>query len=268
MSLEQAERDARARLEAGRRWLPQPQAIQAVFFDVGFTLLDPHPTFPAAVRDILARNGIEVELACLESALPNAEAQFVQMARAEPLTWSDERAIGRIWSVYFRQLLEPCLGSDEAALQASTQVVLEGFDEGRAYALYPDVLPALHALRERGLKLGVISDWGVSLSLILRHFDLPRYFDFTVISATARLAKPDPALFRLALERADVTADYVLHVGDSYIRDALGARLAGITPALIDRTRLLSEGVPDCPLVYDLLELLDLLDIARPTSGD
>lgn len=266
--MERTEGAARARLAAGRRWLPQPQAIQAVFFDVGFTLLDPHPSFPAAVRDILARHGIEVELACLEAALPAAEAQFVQLARAEPLTWSDERAIGRIWSAYFNLLLDPCLGSNVEALHAATQAVLRGFDEGRAYALYPDVLPALHALRERRLKLGVISDWGVSLSLILRHFDLTRYFDFTVISATARLAKPDPALFRLALERADVTADYTLHVGDSYIRDALGARQAGITPALIDRTRSLSAGVPDCPLVYDLLELLDLLDIARPVSGD
>lgn len=266
--MERTEGDARARLEAGRRWVPQPQATQAVFFDVGFTLLDPHPSFPAAVRDILARRGTAVELACLEAALPAAEAQFVRMARAEPLTWSDERAIGRIWTAYFRLLLKPCLGDDSAALDSATQSVLEGFDEATAYALYPDVLPALHALHASGLKLGVISDWGVSLSLILRHFDLTRYFDFTVISATARLAKPDPALFRLALERADVTADYALHVGDSYIRDALGARQAGITPALIDRTRSLSEGVPDCPLIYNLFELLDLLEVPRPADGD
>ncbi|HEX9036365.1 MAG TPA: HAD-IA family hydrolase [Ktedonobacterales bacterium] len=256
-----------ARLNAGRVWLPHPQAIQAVFFDVGFTLLDPHPSFPEAVRDILARNGITVELRRLEEALPAAEAQFVETARAEPLTWSDEQAIQRIWRSYFLALLESSLRVEEQALPAAVEIVLRAFDEATTYALYPDVLPVLQVLHARGLKLGVISDWGVSLSLILRHFDLTRYFDFAVVSASVRRAKPDPGLFQLALERADVTHDYALHVGDSYVRDALGARLAGIHPVLIDRTRSLSEGTPDCPLVYDLYELLGLLDIPTPEGA-
>jgi putative hydrolase of the HAD superfamily len=263
---------ALARLEAARIWLPQPQAIQAVFFDVGFTLLDPYPSFPEAVRDILARQGAHVELACLEAALPAAEAQFVESARLNPHTWGNEQAISDIWSRYFRALLGPCLAHDDAALDAAIPMVQAAFDEATTYRLYPEVLPTLATLHRGGYKLGVISDWGASLSLILGTFELTRYFDFTVISATARRAKPDPALFQLALERADVTADYALHVGDSYVRDALGARQVGITPVLIDRTRSLSEGVPDCPLVYDVYEVLDLLDIpesardVRPTE--
>lgn len=266
------DRGARARLAAGRRWLPQPQAVQAVFFDVGFTLLDPYPSFPEAVRDILARHGTHIELACLESALPAAEAQFVESARLNPHIWGDERAINDIWSRYFHALLAPCLAHDQTELDAAVPLVQKAFDEPATYRLYPEVVPTLAALHRSGYKLGVISDWGASLSLILGTFDLIGYFDFTVISATARRAKPDPILFQLALERADVTADYALHVGDSYVRDALGARQVGITPVLIDRTRSLSEGVPDCPLVYDLYELLDLLEIpesardARPVS--
>lgn len=263
---------AQARVDAGRIWLPNPQAIQAVFFDVGFTLLDPYPSFPEAVRDILARQGTHVELACLEAALPAAESQFVELARLNPHTWGDERAINDIWGRYFHALLGPCLTDDQNALDAAIPMVQRAFDEAATYRLYPEVVPTLATLHRRGYKLGVISDWGASLSLILGTFELTRYFDFTVISATARRAKPDPALFQLALERADVTADYALHVGDSYVRDALGARQVGITPVLIDRTRSLSVGVPDCPLVYDVYELLDLLDIpesardARPTE--
>jgi FMN phosphatase YigB (HAD superfamily) len=145
------------------------------------------------------------------------------------------------------------------------------FDLATSYALYPDVELALSALHEHGLKLGVISDWGIALGLILRHFGLTRFFDFAVISATARRAKPDPELYRLALDRADVVADYAIHVGDSYVRDVLGARALGINPVLIDRMRMLQPEVVDCPLIYDLYELLDLLGIERPprqaTSG-
>jgi putative hydrolase of the HAD superfamily len=259
---------ARGRLEEGRRWLPHPQAVQAVFFDVGFTLLDPYPSVPAVVRDTLERRGTPVELACLEAAAPAAEAMFVQLAREDPLTWSDEQAITRIWYRYFLEMLRPCLGADEEALAEGARAVQQAFDEATSYAPYPDVQPALHALHQRGLKLGVISDWGVALSVILRHFELTQYFDFTVVSATARRAKPDPALYQLAVERADVAPDYALHIGDSYIRDVLGARAVGIKPILIDRARMLSEGVPDCPLVYDLFELLDLLEIPRPVEGE
>ena len=257
----------RGRLEAGQRWLPNPQAIQAVFFDVGFTLLDPYPSIPVVVRDTLERRGTPVELACLESSLPAAEAFFVRLAREEPLTWSDQQAITRIWYRYFLELLRPCLGNDEELLAEAAGAVQRAFDEATSYAPYPDVEPALRTLHQSGMKLGVISDWGVALSVILRHFELTQYFDFTVISATARRAKPDPALYQLAVERADVAPDYALHVGDSYIRDVLGARAIGINPVLIDRAHMLSEGVPDCPLVYDLYELLDLLEIPRPTEA-
>ena len=126
----------------------------------------------------------------------------------------------------------------QRGLESCVQETVRAFDDAGNYALYPDVLPCLHALHERGLTLGVISDWGVSLSLILRHYDLIAFFDFAVISAQARRAKPDPQLFQTALERADAIPDYTLHIGDSYVLDVLGARRVGITPILLDRRRV------------------------------
>ncbi|HZC06544.1 MAG TPA: HAD-IA family hydrolase [Ktedonobacterales bacterium] len=256
------------RYNRNSRWLPHPQSIQAIFFDVGFTLLESSPSIPVIVRDVMARRGTPVSLDCLERSLPEAEAHFSSMSREAPHTWGDELEIASIWRRYFSELLRPCYGvhGDEALAEAAADVQRE-FDLATSYALYPDVEEALTALKERGIKLGVISDWGIALGLIMRHFDLTRFFDFAVISATARRAKPDPELFRLALDRADVVPDYAMHVGDSYIRDVLGARALGITPILIDRMRMLQPEVLDCPLVYDLYELLDLLGIERPPEA-
>ena len=136
------------------------------------------------------------------------------------------------------------------------------FDSGESYALFPDVIPTLDALEARGLTLGVVSDWGAGLAAIMRHHDLTRYFDFAVVSATARLAKPNPGLYQLALQRADAIPDYALHVGDSYVRDVLGARAAGVQAALLDRPRAVRPEQVDCPLIHDLRELLPLLDRA------
>jgi putative hydrolase of the HAD superfamily len=247
------------------RWLPHPQAVQAVFFDVGFTLLESSPSIPAIVRDVMARRNTPVPLECLERSLPHAESLFSEMSRSAPHTWGDELEITQIWQRYFTELLRPCYGAaGEDELSSAASDVQREFDLATSYALYPDVEQALTALHAHGLKLGVISDWGIALGLIMRHFGLTRFFDFAVISATARRAKPDPELYRLALDRADVVADYAVHVGDSYVRDVLGARALGITPVLIDRMRMLQPEIVDCPLVYDLYELLDLLGIERP----
>ena len=251
------------------RWLPQPQAIQAVFFDVGFTLLEASPSIPILVRDIMERRGTPVPLDCLERSFPAAESLFGKLAREAPHTWGDELEIAHIWRRYFVELLRPCYGeADDSALDSAAADLQQAFDQATNYALYPDVEPTLTALHARGLKLGVISDWGIALGLIMRHFGLTRFFDFAVISATARRAKPDPELYRLALDRADVVADYAIHVGDSYVRDVLGARALGIHPVLIDRMRMLQPAVVDCPLVYDLYELLDLLGIDRPPQHE
>jgi FMN phosphatase YigB (HAD superfamily) len=109
--------------------------------------------------------------------------------------------------------------------------------------------------------LGIISDWGVGLGLILRHHGLIRYFDFAVISAAVRRAKPDPELFQTALRRADAIPDYAVHIGDSYVLDVLGARAAGITPVLIDRAGRLDPAQIDCLVVRDLFGLLDALEV-------
>ncbi len=241
--------------------LTQPQAIRAIFFDVGYTLLDVSPPIPELLAAVCVRQGAPVTAAQLAAALPLGEQHFAQAAVAWPETWGDDAAITSFWRQYFAVLLRPCLPeASDAKIAALAEAAQMAFDSGESYALFPDVIPTLDALQARGLTLGVVSDWGAGLAAILRHHDLIRYFDFAVVSATARLAKPNPGLYQLALQRADAIPDYALHVGDSYVRDVLGARAAGVQAALLDRARAIRPEQVDCPLIYDLRELLPLLD--------
>lgn len=247
-----------------RATIAYPQAIRAVFFDAGLTLLSAHPSVVEIVGGVCEARGTSVGAECLREHVPEAEAALQRMVRANPHTWSDEQAIQAIWVSYFTEMLRPCLNTaGEEELEACARACQRVYDEAESYALYPDVLPVLRVLKERELTLGVISDWGIGLGLILRHHDLIQYFDFAVVSAAVRRAKPDPALFETALRRADAIPDYAVHIGDSYVLDVLGARAAGITPVLLDRRGAVAPEMVDCVVVRDLYGLLDALEIGR-----
>jgi putative hydrolase of the HAD superfamily len=247
--------------------IPHPQSIRTVFLDVGFTLLAPHPSVVEIAVSVCASLGCAVDRNRLTDALPAAEATLRARAAADAALWSDERAIRRLWTAYFTVLLGAALLPDQAdERERLVAAVVQTFEDASSYRLYPDVLPALRRLREHSLQLGVISDWGIGLGLILRHHDLIDYFDFAVVSAAVRHSKPDPALFQTALTRANAIPDYAIHVGDAYLLDVLGARAAGITPVLLDRQRRYDPARLDCPVIYDLLGLLTLLDIPYPAS--
>lgn len=243
--------------------LEHPQSVQAIFFDAGFTLLAPHPSVPELVTSICASAGVGVDPACLTARLDEAERVLMAEWKVQPDLWSDNTAIRRVWELYFTSLMKRCLSELPKArfIEILTRVV-DGYEHAGSYALYPDVEPVLAVLRAHQLKLGIISDWGVHLGLIMRHHDLVPYFDISVISAAVRRAKPDPALFREALMRADVIPDYAVHIGDSYLLDILGAKAAGITGILLDRSNRYEGVALDCPVVRDLYGLLDLLEIS------
>jgi putative hydrolase of the HAD superfamily len=86
---------------------------------------------------------------------------------------------------------------------------------------------ALGALRERGLKLAVVSNWDCSLPDKLAELGLADWFEAIISSAEAGVPKPDPAPFRLALERLDARPERALHVGDEPADDQ-GAGAAGM----------------------------------------
>lgn len=96
------------------------------------------------------------------------------------------------------------------------------------FELLPGVREALRRLRAHGLALAVVANWDFSLHAHLRRHGLAGWFDTVVTSAETGVKKPDPAPFRLALERLGVAANRTLHVGDYRPHDEVGARAAGM----------------------------------------
>lgn len=248
----------RQRMRAVAPWLAHPQAIRAVCFDVGFTLLREHPDTLAMIAAVCARAGVAVTVADLAARYPLAERRFAASEHVQRRTWADNAAIDAAWIDYFTVLVQPFFAHDRAALQRVVVAILRAFDEHTAWQPYDDVVPTLTALRGH-YTLGAVSDWGVGLGAILRELGLSDYLDVLVVSATTRRAKPDPQLFELALQRGDALGDYTLFVGDTYISDVLGARAAGMHPILLDRAGRHDPLAIDCPVIRTLAEIPALL---------
>jgi putative hydrolase of the HAD superfamily len=100
---------------------------------------------------------------------------------------------------------------------------------------YPEAPGALTALRERGLRLVVLSNWDVSLHDQLAATGLSALLDGAVSSAEVGVGKPHPDIYARALEMAGARAGEAVMVGDSPDTDVAGALALGIEAVIVDR---------------------------------
>jgi HAD superfamily hydrolase (TIGR01662 family) len=150
----------------------------------------------------------------------------------------------------------------EAGLEAGENVItglLNGGMQARMkLVLFDDVLPALDGLKQRGLKLGLISNIERDMSGALDELGLSAKLDVVVTSQDAGANKPQPEIFRYALSRAGVPPAEAIFIGDQYRVDVVGARGAGMKAILLDRVGL-HEDITDCPRVRSLREVAEYL---------
>jgi putative hydrolase of the HAD superfamily len=141
---------------------------------------------------------------------------------------------------------------DHLGLAAGDATALAVLSDAIAFRAYPDATPALRKVGELGLTTAVVSNGDCSLPGALRSAGIE--VGVVVDSATGGAAKPDPAIFELALRRLGVDAAEVLHVGDTPDLDGAGARAAGIDVVIVDR-----GPAPAAGTIESLLELEQLL---------
>jgi putative hydrolase of the HAD superfamily len=96
------------------------------------------------------------------------------------------------------------------------------------------VADGLARLRARGLRLAAVSNSDGSAEAVLVSAGLRASFDAVLDSHLVGFSKPDPRLFDAARAALGVERDQVVHVGDLYEIDIVGAHAAGLAAILID----------------------------------
>ena len=101
------------------------------------------------------------------------------------------------------------------------------------FELYDDALPTLEALRDHGLKVGLLSNSARDLGEFVSHHGL--VVDAVLTSGAHGKTKPHATIFARILELLDVAPADAVMVGDTIEDDIEGARAVGMEAVLVDR---------------------------------
>jgi len=212
-----------------------PCPVHTVTFDVGGTLISPSPSVGHVYAEVAARFGVKADPAALNDGFKRA-----WKAKTE-FNYSEEA-----WYSLVRGTFGPLAPK---LPDTFFPTVYRRFIEADAWRIHEDALETLDELASRDFNLGVISNWDERLRPLLKNLKLTPYFQAITVSCEAQFPKPSAVIFEQALRSLGAAPAAVLHVGDSQLEDAEGARGAGLHGLHLDRNgagdiRSLTE-VPD-----------------------
>src|SRR5437870_9124953 len=231
--------------------------LRAVTLDAGGTLIEVAEPVGATYARVAGRHGIpldarELERRCREAFAAASPLAFpgvppTQLAAAEQGWW--EAVVRRAFGA----------SAHHPAFSACFAELYGHYARKDAWHVFPDVAPALRALRARGLRLAVLSNFDRRLVTLLADLGLAPLLDHVVHSTAAGAAKPELAAFRTALAILHASAEETLHVGDGLAEDVEGARAAGFHAILLDRSGMREPIAWHVPTIASLTQLPTLV---------
>src|SRR5262245_33626995 len=202
--------------------------LRALLLDVGNTLVRETPSRFAIYAEAARARGLAVDAGAMRALMSRAHREL-------PLVVEGGYRYSDAWfRAFIARIFGGALGLPPAAVEEIAAELFERFESPATFRVLPGARELLALARERGLVLGVVSNWSARLPRVLAALELESAFDFVICSALEGLEKPDPAIFRAALVRARARAEETVHAGDDWRLDVEGARAAGIEAVLVD----------------------------------
>lgn len=222
------------------------RGLDAVLFDYGHTLIYFDDRQTPALHSALVETYQQINhllTARLAGEVPSAQrllegvsAQVdLEIARDYEAERMEEVEITGIYDACLRRLgleVEPEL--IEQVMEMEQDAWLAGVHVG------PDVVPTLARLRTAGLKLGLVSNVAYLPRLMraqLDHLRLAEYFDTVTWSSAVGWRKPEPRIYRQALEELEVAPQRAVFVGDRVREDVRGPKALGMRAVLLREWR-------------------------------
>jgi putative hydrolase of the HAD superfamily len=236
-------------------------SVRALFFDAGNTLVR---IDYAAIAAALAALGVPRDAEALERAEWRARVRLDDELFTRRGVSTESRTTA---SRYLELVLEGVGVTDTPTVQAMCEWRARFSPPAGLFHLPdPAARAALAAAREARLVTGVISNSNGAIEPLLGSLGFLPYIDLVLDSGVVGVEKPDPRIFRLALDRAGVAAHEAVYVGDLYSIDVLGARAAGLSAILLDPGAC--WGRRDCATVPDVAAAVRMvLEAATPVPG-
>jgi len=203
----------------------EPRPLEAVLFDVDFTLAKPGPLLGGpGYREAAARFGLDLD----PERYLEARAAAVADIEHHPELDHDEE----VWVRFTEDILRG-MGGDGPNIREIALEITRGWERSDNFELYEDALPAMAELRAHGLRIGLVSNTSRDLEEFIAHFRLD--VDAWISSGRHGKVKPSPSIFLAALELLGTVPERTAMIGDSPTDDVDGARALGLRAFLLDR---------------------------------
>jgi 2-haloalkanoic acid dehalogenase type II len=220
--------------------------VKAVLFDLGGTLVK-ITEIPHVMKKILKHRGINRSLEEISQARMKAEKEL------------DFRDLTKLLDEFWVQWNLRILNNLQVKSKTRTlaEFIATHWWNYSNVGLYPDAEKTLPPLKERDLKIGLITNGLQSdINEILPKVGLQNFFDTIIVIDTLRKMKPDTEVFHHALQNLKIAPSQPIFIGDEIEADYNGAQRAGLTAYLIDRNgKIQDENVNKITSLADLFRL-------------
>ena len=235
--------------------MPMNKTYKALFLDWDDTIGDWAGAEHKALQDIYAHYRLDALYPSFEDYL-NAYKPY----NLELWTRYGQGEITKEW-LHFQRFYKP-IERLEARGERLEELAHEmGAEFLRLTNKYFSVLPgAAEVVRElaKHYPLTIISNGFKEVQYYkFAHSGLADCFAYTIISEEVGINKPQPEIFRIALQMNGVTADEAVMIGDSYSSDIQGAKNAGIDQIWLHQGATDETATFIVPHLKDVFKLLD-----------
>ncbi|WP_343485498.1 YjjG family noncanonical pyrimidine nucleotidase [Allomuricauda sp. d1] len=224
--------------------------ITDIFFDLDHTLWDFEKNSALTFEKILLQHQIEVHLPHFLEIYVPLNQEYWKLYREERVTKAELR-YQRLKKTFdalqirIEDTLIDVLANDYIAHLSSFRHI------------FPNTREALDYLLPK-YRLHIITNGFTEIQYKkLKNADIHHYFDQIIDSETAGVKKPHPKIFEVALDRAGVSPEKTLMVGDNLEADILGAQAMGMNALHFNAHREPDHDV--CPIITDLIEIKNIL---------
>jgi putative hydrolase of the HAD superfamily len=208
---------------------PSKQRPQVIFLDAVGTLFGVRGSVGQVYASIAHRYGVNVDPEVVNQAFYHC------FKTSRPMTFADVGA-GAVpmfeyvwWEAIASQTFQLAgVLNQFKNFQAFFAELYRHFETADPWFVYTDVQESLDRWSEQGIDLGILSNFDTRIHKVLPALGLRDYFSSITISSEAGAAKPDPIIFKTALEKHNCPPELAWHVGDDYQEDYEGAKAVGM----------------------------------------
>ncbi|NXO54137.1 HDHD3 protein, partial [Aramus guarauna] len=176
-------------------------------------------------------HGVRVQLAALGQSF--REAYGAQSRRFPNYGRGQGLSSRQWWLQVVEQTFRLSGVHEDRVLSLMAENLYRDFCSARNWEVLPGAVETLSRCRQRGFRMGVVSNFDNRLENVLSQCNLRHHFEFVLTSEDAGFAKPDGRIFEQALHLGGVPPEQAAHVGDDYTRDYRAARAVGMHSFLL-----------------------------------